>query len=1218
MTAPITEWEFTADVASWINELLSKDKGLPFSRAKCEQRGSDSIKRRDLTLLDDNKIVILTGEVKLPFQRDGGSPYNETVVQDARRKAEKAQSNFFFTWNINEFVLWESFPAKTAQRDRRFKTWNIVDPPIYKGSQLESPNTISTIQSWIAVFLNEFTGILRGTASIGTQLPDEKFIAALESALKMPILMTMEVLENRYEKPKFKTDLDKWMREEQGWIIYDDPAGIRDNLERASKFACYALVNKLVFHEALLKRYGAKMNKISAPEHIDTAEELRLHLEGHFSEAKKVTKDYETVFGEDHTGIGNRLPFYADSAVPHWRALIAQIHEFDFSKLDYEIVGSIFERLISPEERHKYGQFYTRPEVVDLINSFCIRTGYETVMDPACGGGTFLVRAYARKRELAPDRKHGELLTDLYGVDISHFATHLTTINLATRDLIDDENYPQIARNDFFEVQAHRKFISLPSKAHAKGLGTIQHRDIEIPALDAVIGNPPYIRQEDIPKSAKKNAKGEPQHGTKDYYHMLTKKEAGIDLSGRSDIHCYFWPHATTFLKDDGYLCLITSSQWLDVEYGFKLQGWLLQQFEIVAVFESIDEPWFVGARVATTVTILRRQKNDKARMGNIVRFVQLRKPLNDILGHDGTTAGALVSVDTFRDEILSLNANTTKNEYRVRLVMQSELLAEGIKLGVIMGESHEYYGGKWGIQLRAPDFWFDLQSNTGSRWAHLGEIAETKYGIKSGCDDFFYMKDVTKEYLEKFEDPDTFENETGYERKDFQSGKVKLILSGKDNNELHSIESKYLEPEVHSLMEIGKYSVTSADCGKLMLLISEKKEKLKGTQVLEYIKWGEKNGFHKNVTCASRVGEDREWYDLTGHKRAPALWPKEKQYRHIAPANDERLIANCRLYEVYPPEEFDDPDLWGGILNSSWVLFSSHQYGRPVGNEGNWSTMVVDVNMMLVPDPRKAKKKPIENVIKAFRKMKTRTALSFLSERRLREMAYRQAGKEKELANLPDHSELDMPDRRDLDDAILELLGIDTKKERACLLDDLYSYLREFFEMVRRKEEKAIGNKKRTNRREKINPAELALQIYREIEQNEGYLLRSYGDFMDANKPFDTYDAPAEGTPEAVKGEMFASHGVRFKKGKKELRFIETKNESQDDLIVLLVDAGMRGLVRIPREKTESERVHGRYKVFVHKREARIKELIEQRTADEEIQERIYHALRPMIQHHS
>ena len=200
---------------------------------------------------------------------------------------------------------------------------------------------------------------------------------ALESSLHLPILLTLESLTEQYKKTSFRTQLDQWMREEQGWIIYDDEEGIRDNLERAAKFACYALVNKLVFHEALLKRYGAQLDKLAIPDHLDTGDAVRLHLEAFFADAREVTGDYETVFGEEHTSIGNRIPFYSDKAVPHWRQLIRQIHDFDFSKLDYEVIGGLFERLISPEERHKFGQFYTRVEVVDLINSFCIRTGNE-------------------------------------------------------------------------------------------------------------------------------------------------------------------------------------------------------------------------------------------------------------------------------------------------------------------------------------------------------------------------------------------------------------------------------------------------------------------------------------------------------------------------------------------------------------------------------------------------------------------------------------------------------------------------------------------------------------------------------------------------------------------------------------------------------------------------------------------------------------------------
>jgi hypothetical protein len=936
----MNEWEFTAEIASWIKEILAKNRSLPFSSARCEQVGEGSFKRRDLTLLDRDQRIVLTGEVKLPYRKDGGSPYNAAVATDARAKAQRAGTRFFFTWNVNEFVLWETTPSKTSWQEQNYKSWEVTT--IHRESHLELPMTAQAIKTWLALFLNEFAQIIRGTASIGFKAPDEKFIEALESSLRMPIVLNLEKLDELYKKLRFRSELDKWMREEQGWIILTDPEGIRDNLERASKFACYALINKLVFHEALLKRYAASMSKLSVPEHIDTGEALRLHLEGYFSEAKSVTDDYETVFGEDHASIGNRIPFYSDSAVPHWRELINKIHEFDFSKLDYEIIGSMFERLIAPEERSKFGQFYTRVEVVDLINSFCIRNGLEKVMDPACGGGTFLVRAYARKRELKPDRKHGQLISDIFGVDKSHFATHLTTINLATRDLIDAENYPQIARSDFFDIETGRTFLTLPGHAKAEGLGKTQRRDLKIPSLDAVVGNPPYLRQEDIPTRAKKKSKRGPEHGTKDYYQMLVLKESGAKLSGRSDIHCYFWPHAASFLKDNGYLCLLTSSQWLDVEYGFRLQEWILSNFEIVAVFESIDEPWFVGARVVTAITILHHQQDEKKRMRNMARFIQLRRPIREILAHDGTTAGAVRAADQLRDEIFFLKENTVNGRYRARLVKQGDLWKQGVRLGIIMGKSKEvdtedeevqdeeeqqgkYYGGKWGVHLRAPDLWFTLLDKYGERLAPLGSIAEVRYGIKSGEDCFFFPKDCSDECLKAHKDATEFRDAYGVQRKEVESGKVKLVLCGEGRGEMRPIEAEYLEPEVHSLMEIDGFTVAPEDCARFVLLVGKKKPELKGTYVLDYIKWGEKRGFHTGATCSARVTEDREWYDLTGHSRALALWPKERQYRHIAPANTHRLLANCRLYEIYPQSGNSDPLLWGGILTNGLIIKWSH-----------------------------------------------------------------------------------------------------------------------------------------------------------------------------------------------------------------------------------------------------------------------------------------------------
>lgn len=1208
MSGGMTEWEFTALVAGWINQYLAINPSLVFVEARCEQRNFGSAKRRDISLIGKENRVLITGEVKLPYMLDGSTPYNETVYQDARKKAVSAEVSHFFTWNVNECALWETFSQKTAPHERQYKSWTVLKPLVESPTNLEHPMTTDAIKMWLPVFLTDLNRVVKGDMKIGVKSPDENFILYLESHLTAPIHLTLQTLMVLYQKPRFKSRLDQWMRDDQGWIISDDPETVRDNLERAAKFACYALVNKLVFHEAMLKRYGQKMKKITVPKHIDTGEELRLHLERFFAEAKQVTGDYETVFGEDHGNIGALIPFYSEHVGGPWRELIEQIHNFDFSKLEYDIIGRIFERLISPEERHKYGQYYTSPEVVDLINSFCIKRGDEKVLDPACGGGTFLVRAYARKRALAPVRNHGMLLQDLFGMDISNFATHLTTINLATRDLIDEANYPQIARTDFFNVRPNKPFLSLPShvalagKMQSKGMGAIQHRDVEIPKLDAVVGNPPYVRQEDIAKNNKEK-----------YSDLVEEEWKGIHLSGRSDLHLYFWPHATTFLKEDGYFCFLTSSQWLDVEYGFRLQEWILQNFEIVAVIESVDEPWFVGARVVTAITILRRQTDEKKRTENIVRFVQLRMPMKEILANDGTTTDQMSVASEFRDELLKLEKNTVNKRYRARLVNQAELLNEGLKLGKIMGKPGSYYGGKWGVHLRAPDMWFELLEKAGASLAPLGELAEVRFGVKTGKDSFFFPKDISYELLQKYPTAHEFEDALGVPRKNVADGTVRMVECGEGRGEIKPLEAEYLEPEVHSLMEISRFSVSPVDCSRKILLVNKKKSALKGTYLYEYIKWGEKQGFHKGATCASRVTENREWYDLTGHERAIALWPKERQYKHTSPSNPNMLIANCRLYEIYPNSYHKDSELWGGVTNSTLTILSSLQYGRPVGNEGAWSTMVEDANMMLVPNPSKAKTASIKRVAEAFSKMKKRPALYFLSERRLREMAYKKQGKEAELAKLSDTSELDMPDRHELDDAVLEMIGISSKTERKAWLEKIYSYLQEHFELTRQKEEKAIENKQTAKSRGVVRPADMAEQIYKELHEKEPRWLKKYEpDFMDAEL-FWTFDLPEKGRPE-VYSDLLVPNGVAFSQGPKKAQIMPVKIKEHAPLVCLLSENGTRGLVRVPLEAADCNRILKAYGDFVHARNSRLKEMIEERTADEDMQEKVYALLTSMF----
>ncbi|MBK1683707.1 HsdM family class I SAM-dependent methyltransferase [Rhodoferax fermentans] len=1214
----MNEWGFTGEVKSWIDQIAKLNSNLPFAGARVEDVGKGSKKRRDLTLIDRDGEAIMTGEVKLPDAPDGGSPYRAEVVKDAQQKALRAGVKFFFTWNVNECVLWETATAGAGLKDRAYERWSVI--ALTNRAQLEATPNQAKIYEWLVTFLHEAARILKSGKVGGGRTPDVKFVEALEAALTVPIRHTHDALAKRYvSNHSFKRDLDQWMVS-LGWTVVSDTEGLHDLLERAAKFGCYLFVNKLVFHEALLKKYGKTMAPLNAPPEITTGDDLQMRLQYFFAEAKEVTGDYETIFGDDPKDMGRRIPFYADAAVQGWRGLIDQIHEFDFSKLDYEVVGSIFERLIGPEERHKYGQFYTRVEVVDLINSFCIRTGDAKVLDPACGGGTFLVRAYARKKVLAENRNHRDLLTDVYGTDISQFAAHLTTMNLATRDLVEDENYPRVGRSDFFNVLPDSPFVKLPQKLKSEGLGT-KYQNISIPPLDAVIANPPYVRQEDIPRAKIKPKDGGPEAGTKEFYSRRVVQMANAKFSGRSDLHCYFWPHATTFLKPDGMLGFITSSQWLDVEYGFHLQRWLLQNFEVLAVLESPVEPWFVGARVGTAVTIARRCEDTARRAANTVRFVQLRKPLNELIQNDGTTLGAVLAADGLRDEIMHIAEDVSHARYRARLVNQADLWREGVELGRIMrGEDAEdaegtnqegseitdenrskddYFGGKWGIYLRAPDLWFELQSKFGDKFVPLGQLAHIRRGVTSGKDGYFFPIDVTAKCLSELTNPETFEHEFGVPRKPVETGEIRLVMAGEKRGQLHAIESEYLEPEVHSLMDVDSFVVDSSQCSKLIFL-APSAAPLK-PYAKAYVKWGETMKYHNNPTCESRETSDSHWYDLSRLPRPNVILPKIQQYRLIAFLNPENLYQNSSLLGLYGLSS-DEADYFAGLLNSTFGVLPRLLYSRSLGNEGNSQLDVYSAKMLPVVASQSTQGKKRVGV--AFKAMAARKAMSFVPERRMRQAAFERQGKHAELEYLSGLCELDMPDRRALDHAVLELLGVKAKKEREEWINRLYDDLRQHFEKARSKEEQAIVNKNATKRKGAVSPQDLATQLAAELNTQEPGLFRTYKDFFNESSVGDSWIAreiPADGTPEMHSD--LHDVGVRFMRGKKQIEFVGLPSEAHAALAVVAIQEMRRETVRLPRAEMPCATLLRDYQAFLNKRNQRLRDTIAERVADEDVQ---------------
>lgn len=103
--------------------------------------------------------------------------------------------------------------------------------------------------------------------------------------------------------------------------------------------------------------------------------------------------------------------------------------------------------------------------------------------------------------------------------------------------------------------------------------------------FDCIIGNPPYIRQEQI----------------KDLKPLLAKQYQDF-YNSTADIYTYFFALSYHLLKDKGFSAFITSNKYARAKYGAKLREWLLKKTTLVRYMELNALKVFESAAVDTSI----------------------------------------------------------------------------------------------------------------------------------------------------------------------------------------------------------------------------------------------------------------------------------------------------------------------------------------------------------------------------------------------------------------------------------------------------------------------------------------------------------------------------------------------------------------------------------------------------------------------------------------
>ena len=453
-------------------------------------------------------------------------------------------------------------------------------------------------------------------------------------------------------------------------------------------------------------------------------------------------------------------------------------------------------------KQRAWGQFSTPIDVADLLLGFCLRRSDDRLLDPGCGDGALLRRAAQWRSWLAAG--FPEEADTLHGIELDpEAALAAATVPGAV-----------IERANFFTLDPD-----------------------DYPPFDTIIGNPPYTRAEWI-----EHIEFDPGQSTlfpgevmDDVLAGMLPKRLGAALSGRAGLYAYFFLHSLGFLREGGRLGFVVPNGWLDVAYGEALKRFLLDHFRIVSVIESAVERWFSSARVNTCLIILERSDDPQSRKANRVRFVRLRRPLHELLGHD-TDSRRVAAVEQLVTRLMPAADRTTPGA-SVRVREQGALTASE----------------RWGALLRAPEFYLHRHARP---VAPLAEWATVQRGYTTGANDFFYMD--------------------------------------RRQVETWGIEPEYRRPLLKSLRGARSLALSADDCRHEVLVIPPDTD-LAGTAVAEYIHWAESRGIAHRPTCAGR----RPWYALSAQPDATLVLAKGVWQRHFAPTIEDGIVVDQQIYRV-------------------------------------------------------------------------------------------------------------------------------------------------------------------------------------------------------------------------------------------------------------------------------------------------------------------------------
>lgn len=260
------------------------------------------------------------------------------------------------------------------------------------------------------------------------------------------------------------------------------------------------------------------------------------------------------------------------------------------------------EYAILPKNAPKDGVIYTRAWMVDLILDLAgylpeIRLADFVALEPSAGDGAFLSGMVRRL----------VMSCEIHGIALEGAAGSLQAFEIDPKAA---ERAAGVVRDTLKELDVSGGLAESLARNWIK-VGDFLEASLCFPIADFVIGNPPYIRLEDIPASK-----------------AAFYRNGFSAMRGRADIYVAFYQAALYQLKPGGVCAYICADRWMLNDYGSALREFITTEgYSVRHIIEAHDVEAFESeVNAYPAVTIIAREKQGAVTVSKALPGIEREK----------------------------------------------------------------------------------------------------------------------------------------------------------------------------------------------------------------------------------------------------------------------------------------------------------------------------------------------------------------------------------------------------------------------------------------------------------------------------------------------------------------------------------------------------------------------------------------------------------------